>query len=111
PSGFVGSTRRPIPSGNVSRPGRGTPEVGGGRERADEVRKFHHRGILEEDAPYPCNRTQFGALDATSGQPLYVSSRPSGVDDAAASSRAISHRFPPVFGRSLTRLRVRILTL
>ena len=100
----MGSTRRLIPSGRISQPGGGTLEVGGNRERTDGVRKFRDRGSLEENASYSRNSTQFGALDATSGQPLYVSSRPSRVDDAAASRRAISHRFPRVFGGRLTGL-------
>jgi hypothetical protein len=84
--------------------------VGGNRERTDGVRKFRDRGSLEQNASYSRNTTQFGALDATSGQPLHVSSRSSRVDDAAAPRRAISHRFSRVFGGRLTCLRDRTLT-
>ena len=78
--------------------------------RTDGVRKFRDRESLEENASYSRNTTQFGALDAASVQPLYVSSRSSRVDDAAAPRRAISRRFSRVFSGSLTCLRDRTLT-
>src|SRR5436309_11047203 len=91
PSGFVGSTRRSLPSGRISQPVDGTLEVGRSRERTDGVREFADGGNLEENVSNSLRTTQFDALDATSGQPLHVSSRPSRVDDAAAPRRAPSH--------------------
>ena len=50
----------------------------------------------------PIRSTQLSlALDATSGQPLHVSSRSGRVDDAAAARRAITDRLPRVFGGGL----------
>jgi len=74
----------------------GTAEVGGSRERADGVRKFRDRGSVGKNAPFSHNTTQFGGPDATSGQPLHVSSRSSRRDDAAARCQTSAHRFPRI---------------
>ena len=51
---------------------------------------------LVKNAPFSHNTTQFGVSDATSGQPLHVSSRSSRRDDAAARCQTSAHRFPRI---------------
>ena len=65
----------------------------GNRERTNRVRKFPDLGSADEALSDSREATQFGATDATPGEPLHVSPRSSCADDAAAGNQADGYRF------------------